>query len=57
MLTLPLSGADRIGGMRNCGVGFTGLSREEKVWPLRKRIAPGTSSPRNWTPNMATTVL
>jgi hypothetical protein len=44
---------DRIGGMQNCGVGFTCSSREGKVWPLRKKIAPGTSSPTNWTPNMA----
>ena len=52
--TLPPSGADRIGGKRNCGVGFTGSSREGKVWPLRKMIAPGTNSLTNWTPNMAT---
>ena len=54
MFMLPPSEADRIDGMRNCGVGFAGLSREWKVWPLRKRIAPWTSSLRNKTPNMAT---
>jgi hypothetical protein len=52
--TLPPSGADRIGGMHNCGVGFMGSSREGKVWPLKKRIALGISSLRNWTPNMVT---
>ena len=36
--------ADRIGGIRNCGVGFTGSSMEGKVWPLRERIVPRTNS-------------
>jgi hypothetical protein len=31
MFTFSPSGADRIGGMRNCGVGFTGSSKEVKV--------------------------
>ena len=53
MFTLPPSEADRIGEMRNCRVGFTGSSREGKVWPLRKMIAPGISSltTRNRSPN------
>ena len=41
MFTLPPSEADRIGGMRNCGVGFTGSNREGKVWLLRKRLHQG----------------
>ena len=47
-------GANRIGGIHNCGASFTGSNREKRVWSRRRRIAPGTSAPRSWIPSLAT---